>query len=191
MISGTAPPVRFEEDLVSAIPALYRFARYLTRDDTSADDLVQDTYARALAHRDQFRPGTDCRAWLFKICHNAYRRGKPRAARESVEAEAKLEALAAAGLHAGMQTVDPLGALFERSDLGEAIEKAMARLSEEYRTVVALVDLEERSYADAAAILQVPVGTVRSRLFRARRLLQEDLLAHAQDAGLLPPPMGA
>ncbi|MBI4420333.1 MAG: sigma-70 family RNA polymerase sigma factor [Gemmatimonadetes bacterium] len=192
MSPGTAPPSpAFDEALVSAIPALYRFARYLARDDTRADDLVQETYARAVAHRDQFALGTDCRAWLFKICHNVFRRGESRDERESAEDDAKLEALAQAGWYAGRQMMDPSGAMFERADLGDAIERALARLPEEYRTAVVLVDLEDQAYADAAAILQVPVGTVRSRLFRARRLLQQDLVAYAQDAGLLPPPKGA
>jgi len=76
----TAPPAQpFEEALVAAIPALHRFATYLTRDPVWAEDLMQETYARALAHREQFALGTDCRAWLFKIAHNLHRKGEARA----------------------------------------------------------------------------------------------------------------
>ena len=187
----TAPPAQpFEEALVAAIPALHRFATYLTRDPVWAEDLMQETYARALAHREQFALGTDCRAWLFKIAHNLHRKGEARAQREVPEDDATLEALAAAGAYAGVQGSDPLGTVFEKVDLMDALEVALEKLPEEYRAVVVLVDLEDQSYADAASVLEIPPGTVRSRLFRARRLLQQDLLAYAQDAGLLRPAMG-
>ena len=82
--------------------------------------------------------------------------------------------------------MDPLGTVFEREELGTAVQAALGKLPEEFRSVVTLVDIEDQSYATAAEILGVPVGTVRSRLFRGRRLMQQDLLAYAQDAGLLP-----
>lgn len=188
--SPAAPEEPFEEALVAAIPAVHRFAVYLTRDPVRAEDLMQETFVRALAHRDQFTLGTDCRAWLFKIAHNLHRKGEARAQRETTEDDATLEALAAAGVHAGVQGSDPLGTVFEKADLADALQRALEKLPEEYRAVVMLVDLEDQSYADTASVLELPVGTVRSRLFRARRLLQQDLLAHAQDAGLLRPAMG-
>jgi RNA polymerase sigma-70 factor (ECF subfamily) len=77
--------------------------------------------------------------------------------------------------------------VFERTELDIVVQQALTKLPEEYRSVVTLVDIEDQSYAAAAGILGVPVGTVRSRLFRGRRLLQQDLLAYAQDAGLLSP----
>jgi RNA polymerase sigma-70 factor (ECF subfamily) len=84
-----------------------------------------------------------------------------------------------------MAGTDPEGAVFERPELSEAIRRALDKLPEEFRSAVVLVDIEDQSYAEAARVLGVPVGTVRSRLFRGRRLLQEDLLAYAEDAGLL------
>jgi len=99
--------------------------------------------------------------------------------------DATLEALAAAGVHTSMAGTDPEGAVFERPELSEAIRRALDKLPEEFRSAVVLVDIEDQSYAEAARVLGVPVGTVRSRLFRGRRLLQEDLLAYAEDAGLL------
>lgn len=190
MSDPTVPPeTGFEDALVAAIPAVHRFARYLTRDAVRAEDLLQETYAQALVHRDQFALGTDCRAWLFKIAHNLHRKGQARVQRERPEDDATLEALAAAGVYAGIQGSDPVGRVFEGVDLLDALDRALEKLPDEYRAVVALVDLEDQSYADAARVLGLPLGTVRSRLFRARRLLQHDLLAHAQDAGLLRPPM--
>ena len=183
-MAGTPGPT-FESQLLAAADAVYRFALALTRDQVRAEDLVQETYVRALAHRDQFELGTDCRAWLFTICRNAFLKGVDRAEREVATEDAALEALAAAGIHASVLGADPEGALFERSDLAEAIQRALAKLPEEYRTAVMLVDIEDQSYAEAARVLGVPIGTVRSRLFRGRRLLQQDLLAYAEDAGLL------
>lgn len=176
-----------EHDLLAELNAVHRFALHLARDTTRADDLVQETYLKAWTHRDQFQPGTSCRAWLFTICRNVFLKGEARGARETPTEDAELEALGAAALHTSVQATDPTGAVFERAELDTAVHEALAKLPEEYRTAVALVDIEDQSYAAAAEILGVPVGTVRSRLFRGRRLLQQDLLAYAQDAGLLPP----
>jgi RNA polymerase sigma-70 factor (ECF subfamily) len=179
------PRATFEQELLQAVEAVHRFAVHLVRDAVRAEDLVQETYLRALAHRDQYEPGTNCRAWLFTICRNLYLKEAARAEREVAAEDAALEALAAAGIHAGIAAIDPDGALFHRPELTEAIQRALATLPEEYRVVVVLIDLEDQSYADAARVLDVPIGTVRSRLFRGRRLLQEDLLAYAEDAGLI------
>ncbi|MBI2537948.1 MAG: sigma-70 family RNA polymerase sigma factor [Gemmatimonadetes bacterium] len=179
------PRAAFEQELLSAIEAVHRFAVHLTRDPSQAEDLVQETYLRALAHRDQYQPGTNCRAWLFTICRNAFLKGARHSEREVATEDAALEALAAAGVHAGMAGTDPEGAVFERPELADAIRLALEKLPEEFRTAVVLVDMEDQSYAEAARVLGVPVGTVRSRLFRGRRLLQGDLLAYAEDAGLL------
>ncbi len=179
----------FEHELLAAIEAVHRFAVQLTRDRSAAEDLVQETYLRALAHRDQYTPGTNCRAWLFTICRNVFVKGAMRDAREVATEDAELEAMGAAAVHGGVATSDPTGTVFERADLDDAVRKALDKLPEEYRTVVALVDIEDQPYATAAAILGIPVGTVRSRLFRGRRLLQQDLLAYAMDAGLIRPPM--
>ncbi|HLB34985.1 MAG TPA: sigma-70 family RNA polymerase sigma factor [Gemmatimonadales bacterium] len=183
--NGDAPRATFEQELVSAIEAVHRFAVHLTRDPSRAEDLVQETYLRALAHREQYQLGTNCRAWLFTICRHAFLKGAARAEREVATEDATLEALAAAGVHTSMAGTDPEGAVFERPELSEAIRRALDRLPEEFRSAVVLVDIEDQSYAEAARVLGVPVGTVRSRLFRGRRLLQEDLLAYAEDAGLL------
>ena len=104
-----------------------------------------------------------------------------------VEADdAELEALAAAAVHASAQQ-SGYGSLFAEVDLSDAIGGAIAGLPEAFREAITLVDLNYQSYGEAARILDVPVGTVRSRLFRARRLMQEALIDHARDAGLVPP----
>ncbi len=187
-MSASAGPdqATLEQDLLAELNAVHRFALQLARDSARAEDLVQETYLKAWTHRDQFQPGTSCRAWLFTICRNAFLKGEARTLRETPTEDAELEALGAAAVHASVQATDPTGAVFERTELDAAVHQALAKLPVEYRTVVSLVDIEDQSYAAAAGILGVPVGTVRSRLFRGRRLLQQDLLAYAQDAGLLP-----
>ncbi|TMC55546.1 MAG: sigma-70 family RNA polymerase sigma factor [Chloroflexi bacterium] len=176
----------FDEELLASIEAVHRFALQLARDVATAEDLVQETYLRALAHREQYTPGTNCRAWLFTICRNVFLKGVMLDAREVATENAELEAMGAAAVHGAVAASDPTGVLFERTDVDDAVRKALDKLPEDYRTVVALVDIEDQSYAAVAGILGIPVGTVRSRLFRGRRLLQQDLLAHAMDAGLIP-----
>lgn len=175
----------FEEELLASIEAVHRFALRLARDAGAAEDLVQETYLRALAHRDQYTIGTNCRAWLFTICRNVFMKGATRGAREVAVEDAELEVMGAAAVHGAVAGSDPMGAVFDRADLNDAVRRALDQLPEEYRAVVALVDIEDQSYAAVAEILGIPVGTVRSRLFRGRRLLQEDLLAYAMDAGLI------
>ena len=175
----------FEQELLASIEAVHRFALRLAREVSAAEDLVQETYLRALAHRDQYTPGTNCRAWLFTICRNVFVKGAMRDAREVATDDATLEAMGAGAVHGAVAASDPTGAVFERTELDDAVRKALDKLPEEYRTVVALVDIEDQSYGTAAEILGIPVGTVRSRLFRGRRLLQQDLLAYAMDAGLI------
>ncbi len=175
----------FEQELLASLEAVHRFALQLARDLSAAEDLVQETYLRALAHRDQYTPGSNCRAWLFTICRNAFVKGSMRDAREVATEDAELEAMAAAAVHGSVAVSDPTGTVFERTDIDDAVRKALDKLPDEYRTVVALVDIEDQSYGTVAEVLGIPLGTVRSRLFRGRRLLQQDLVAYAMDAGLI------
>jgi RNA polymerase sigma-70 factor (ECF subfamily) len=176
----------FEEVALPLIPDVSRFAYSLTRDPDEADDLVQDTYLKAFRAWHTFSPGTNVRSWLFTICKNTFRR---RFRRERVRPEVEQEAV---GDDDAMPTVLShvnaerlgLGDLFDRLDVQPALEQGLADLPELFREVVALVDLEGLSYHEAAEILDVPVGTVRSRLFRARRRLQEHLIDQAIDMGI-------
>jgi RNA polymerase sigma-70 factor (ECF subfamily) len=186
MTDRPARRARDEEFRDEALPHLddvTRYARSLTRDEPNADDLVQETFLRAYRYWDQFIPGTTCRAWLFSICRNTYLRTARRDRRMIVCEDAELEALGAAALHTSA-VESGLGDLFDQLDVLPALRRAMDDLPEQFRDVVALVDLEDQSYEDTSRILGLPPGTVRSRLFRARRLLQEKLIEYARDAGL-------
>ena len=175
---------RFERLTLPHLSAVARFARSLTRDGARGDDLVQETYLRALRGWHTFREDADPRRWLLTICHHTFlhmlRREKPYVFTD--ESDPQLDSLASATAHWEAQQSGVLQIL-ERVDLGPAIERALDDLPAHYRGVVLLVDVEGLSYEEAALVLGVAIGTVRSRLFRARRILQEQLLAYARDAG--------
>jgi RNA polymerase sigma-70 factor (ECF subfamily) len=173
---------RFESEALRWIDDVHRFSLSLTRNQADADDLVQETYLRAYRSWHTFEHGTDARRWLMTICRNAFIRTWQRA---RYWAECDGDVASMAGTHAdGERSVDER--LLTRLDLGPAICSALDRLTEPYRSVVVLVDLEDQSYETTAAILGVPIGTVRSRLFRARRRLRRTLGIYARDAGFAP-----
>jgi RNA polymerase sigma-70 factor, ECF subfamily len=143
------------------IPRLRRYARALTRDAAATDDLVQDCLARALGKLHLWQEGTDLRAWLFTILHNQFVNQVRRAIRE--------------GAPVGLSETEPLltqaphqGKRLELRDL----ERAIGKLPEEQRSVILLVGLEGMRYEEVAEILDVPIGTVRSRLSRGREVLR-------------------
>jgi len=176
----------FEAEALVHLDVVYRYALSLTHDRAEAEDLTQDTFLRAFRHWDQYTPGTNARAWLFTICRNQFRRRRERQAREEPTDTEELESLAAAALQASAVPPDAAEGFFETPELGDVLRKELDNLPEEFREVVILSDLQDQSYADIATVLGVPLGTVKSRLFRGRRLLQERLVEYARDAGLLP-----
>ena len=154
----------FEREIVDLLPRLRRLARALARDPSAADDLVQVAVERALARRAQWQAGTRLDSWVMRIMKNAWideTRSKSRWNRV-------LE-----GEHAG---VNVAGAA-SRPDEAMAIERAMARLPEEQRIAVALVLIDGLSYAEAAGVLEIPPGTLTSRLVRGRTALMAQLEA--------------
>ena len=151
----------FHRLIEQQIPRLRRYARALTRNREWADDLVQDTLSRALVKEQFWQPGTNLGAWLFTIMHNQNVNNVRRAVRESGMVDMEISATLPA-------TTDPTASrqMFE-------LERALAQLPLEQRQVILLVGLEGMSYEDAAGILSVPVGTVRSRLSRGRDILRK------------------
>ena len=151
----------FARLLEAEIPRLRRYARALTRDVVRADDLVQSCLTRAIAKQHLWQPGTDLRAWLFTILHNQHVNDVRRSAREGN----KVELTEAPQLTVQSNAIPSL----ELRDL----ETALGKLPPEQREVILLVGLEGLAYEECATILQVPVGTVRSRLSRGRDQLRQ------------------
>lgn len=181
--TAEARNARFEAEALHWLPEITRFARALAGSAADGDDLVQETFLRAYRFWSSYTPGTDCRRWLMTICRNIHR---TRVARESVVQavgdDAELETFATVRSRQRAREVG-VDHLFDRLELGAAIQKAISALPEPYRVVVQLIDVDGMTYEDVAMALDIPIGTVRSRLFRARRLLQDALIEHARDAG--------
>jgi RNA polymerase sigma-70 factor (ECF subfamily) len=176
----------FRAELLRWLPNVSRFARLLTRNDADADDLAQETILRACANWATFRVGSDCRRWLFAICRNSFLRDQQRASRIVAIDDPEADVVRVAHLY--WESVGQgIDGLFDRIDVAPALERGLRNLAPEYREVVILVDVEDYTYADAAEVLGIPIGTVRSRLYRARRILQETLLDHARDFGFGSP----
>ena len=175
----------FARDALPWMDDVYRFAHSLTRDTADAQDIVQETYLRAYRSWHTFEQGSDCRRWLFTICRNVFLRSRQHTSLEVEAKDGDAEALAAAREHSQMIS-DGTDRLLSTLDLGPALDRALSTLEEPFRAAVQLVDVEDQSYESAAQVLGVPIGTVRSRLFRARRQLQRALAAYALDAGFRP-----
>ena len=152
----------FEQEIVDLLPRLRRLARALTRDVTAADDLVQIAIERALSRRDQWRPGTRLDAWVMRIMKNAWIDETRSRGRWGKVLDAE---------EAGANVSDRSG----QTDEQLAIAQAMANLPDEQRIAVALVLIDGLSYADAAEVLEIPPGTLNSRVVRGRMALMEAL----------------
>src|SRR5690349_25017044 len=173
----------FEREALPWLDDVYRFALSLTRDSVDAEDVVQDTYLRAYKSWHTYVPGSDCRRWLFTICRNVFLRSLERRSPTVDFGDTEGEALANGAMYREATTRDNSDDMFTRLDLAPAIEKALSKLPEPFQSTVMLVDVQDKPYEAAATILGIPVGTVRSRLFRGRRLLQAMLTTYARDAG--------
>jgi RNA polymerase sigma-70 factor, ECF subfamily len=164
---------RFELEALPHLDALFTTALHLTRNRDDASDLSQETMLRAYRFFYQFRSGTDCRAWLLTIMYNAFRSGYSRRQRgEQLSAGAEeFERALEKESNQNLAFSDP-EELLARSSLEPDLEKALHSLPEEFRTALLLVDVNELSYEEAAQTMEVPIGTVRSRLSRARAMMR-------------------
>lgn len=172
----------FDQEILPHLDLLYRVALRFTRDPARAEDLVQDTMVKAYRNREKFEPGTSARAWLLAILRNTFINAYRREKREPIPMENEvLDAHMAE--HPGEES-DPEGAFFDKI-VDERILQALDSLPPEFREVMVLSDIEGLPYAEIAHALSIPVGTVKSRLFRARRLMQGELYQHAVEMGYI------
>jgi RNA polymerase sigma-70 factor (ECF subfamily) len=178
----------FAEEALPWLDAVYRFALRLTEGDRDrAEDLAQETFLRAHRFWESFELGTNVKSWLFTICRNTYLHDREKASsrreRPIADLDARSEALAS------MSALDLPGSNPESEFFGHLIEdevvEAIDELPEEFREVLVLSDLGDLKYTEIAQVLDIPVGTAKSRLFRARRLLQERLREFAMKSGYI------
>ena len=176
----------FEAEALIHLDSLYAHALRLTRSPSDAEDLVQDTFVRALRFYERFERGTNLKAWLLRIQFNSfvnkYRRNvKEVSAGEAMSHEPATESTLGRGPLQAL--LDPHGAAIAPI-LAQEIQAALAKLPEDHQTVVILADVEELSYKEIAEVIGCPIGTVMSRLHRARKALQERLSEQAEALGL-------
>ena len=177
----------FEADALSFIDALYRTGLRMTRSEADAEDLVQETYIRAFRFKDQFTPGTNLKAWLFRILTNTFiNQYRRKAARpQSTELDDVDESI----LYRHMRNVAPASespdpeTIIVDNTVSSEVKAALEELPEKFRTTV-LLDVEGFSYKEIAETLDIPIGTVMSRLHRGRKFLQKRLYDIAKERGI-------
>lgn len=183
--------LRFETDALPFLDQLYSAALRMTRNPQDAEDLVQDTYAKAYSAFHQFKPGTNLKAWLYRILTNSYINTYRKVQRQPKQVHDEIEdwQIAAAQAHSssGMKSAE-MEALESLPD--SDIKDALQELSEDFRYTVYLADVEGFPYREIADIMDVPVGTVMSRLHRGRKQLRERLTDYARDRGVKVPEGG-
>jgi RNA polymerase sigma-70 factor (ECF subfamily) len=172
----------FESEVLPQLDTLYRVGRRLTGETADAEDLVQETLLRAWRGWGGFTTGSNVRAWLLTILRNTFVSRWRSRKREGTPIS--LDDADPHAIYRAVGTQDPSGEFLERV-VDTKVLKAVEGLPEEFREALVLSDLEGLPYAEVAEVLGIPVGTVKSRLFRARRLLQRQLLDHAVELGIV------
>jgi RNA polymerase sigma-70 factor (ECF subfamily) len=180
----------FDEEALPHVDALYNYARHLTHNERDAEDLVQDTLVKAFRFFHRYEPGTNCKAWLFRIMTNTFLKKNRRNVREfsyieNVDVEGNQDGLTVGERSATYR--DPERELLSHI-VNSQVTDALADLPADFRTVVLLADLQDFTYKEIAEVMDCPVGTVMSRLYRARQALQKKLLDFAMDEGYVQAP---
>lgn len=184
----------FSEEVLPHIHSVRAFAISLTGDRNRAEDLVQDTLLRALRAFDSFSRGTDCRSWLFRICKNRFydlcRRKMRRPTHEDVDLTQPVAPERSWEVQKELQRIEN-GADPSLELVGDQVREAIRHLPEEFRVPLLKCDLDGMAYHEIAHELQLPLGTVRSRISRARKKLRGELQEYAESCGFANPQMTA
>jgi RNA polymerase sigma-70 factor (ECF subfamily) len=184
--TGTDRRKRFEDEALPHLDALYTMAIRLARNPDDANDLLQETVLRAYRFFHQFETGTNCRAWMLTILFNNFRNGyrkysreQPASSAEEFDRKVEGESL----------RIDPAGsnpeALLAGHGMESEVEVALGGLPAEFREAILLVDVEELSYQEVSGVLEIPIGTVKSRVSRGRAILRDALTNFAKERGII------
>lgn len=177
----------FEREALPHLDALYNFALRMTGDDDDANDLVQDTFLKAFRFFDKFEKGTNCKAWLFRIMKNTFINAYRKKTKEPIKVDYEevenfyenVKPSSTDSAHLEKEIYDNL--------LDDEISSAIASLPDDFKTVIILSDIEGFTYDEIADFVDCPVGTVRSRLHRARKMLFAKLYKYANEKGYIKP----
>jgi RNA polymerase sigma-70 factor (ECF subfamily) len=174
----------FQSEFLPCLRALYNFGFRLTLDEDDARDLVQDTYLKAFRFINSFKKGTNAKAWMFRILKNSFINEYRKKRKEPVKVDYQ-------DVENTYNSEEPVGIMNAelrvealQEELGDEISNALNSLEEEFKTVILLCDVEGFKYEEIAEILDIPIGTVRSRLHRARQMLKEKLVRYAREMGI-------
>jgi RNA polymerase sigma-70 factor (ECF subfamily) len=177
--------VEFEKEAIPHMDAIYNYALRMTGDEDDADDLVQETFMKAFRFFDKFEKGTNCKAWLFRIMKNSFINDYRKHTKEPNKVDYDdvqnfYENIKSDEVESKHYELDAFSDLLD-DDISKAIEK----LPEDFRTVIILNDIEGFTYEEIADFVDIPVGTVRSRLHRARKMLYVQLFDYAKEKGFM------
>ena len=182
----------FEREALSQLEALRHFAFQLSKDEQYTNDLVQETMLKACRYFHTYKVGTNCRAWLFQICKNSYINDFRRKRLEPVLVDFQEEAARSSDDGSEPREIRPMFAdeqfsTLHTSLLSDEVTEALNTIPADYQTAVILSDIEGHTYEEIADFMQSPIGTIRSRIHRGRRMLAEQLRQYAHERGYLSP----
>ena len=175
----------FEKEALAYRDSIYGMALKLTKNDRDAEDLVQDTLVKAYNHFDSFEPGTNCKAWLFKILTNTFinRYRKQQREHEMLSKDGEYARNQINRETSNVEQVYTPEDVNYMSEFGDEVQNALALIPEDFRFVVMCADLQDYSYKEIASMVGCPIGTIMSRLFRGRQILKKHLKNYAESLG--------
>lgn len=176
----------FEEEIIPHLDAMYNFGLRLTSDPNDAEDLVQDTIVKAYRFFSSYEKGTNAKAWLFRILKNSYINNYRKQSKQPNQVDYDEVSSFYETIRADRTDTSDLEDRMFRELIDDDISNALEELPEDFRTVVLLCDVEGFTYEEIANMLDVPIGTIRSRLHRGRNLLKSQLMEYAEQRGYQP-----
>ncbi|MEX0844688.1 MAG: sigma-70 family RNA polymerase sigma factor [Balneolaceae bacterium] len=173
----------FDDEIIPHMDALYNFALRLTTDPNDAEDLVQDTIVKAYRFFSSYEKGTNAKAWMFRILKNSFINNYRKTSKKPSQVDYDEVSSYYETIRGESTETSDLESLMFREMMDDDLSEALSHLPEDFRTVVLLCDVDGYTYEEIANMLDVPIGTIRSRLHRGRNLLKTELLEYARKRG--------